>query len=179
MENVEEYCSIVGGGFERSASIPGCAPESPSAFRLSWSPARRAARGHPAPRPGAAPLGTPIRYRFSSPARRAAGVGRHPCTPGPGLRPWEPQFDASECRGLGAHAWGILERAAAQSMFRHNEGIHQCIDHATDIICRGSGGPPAHPAGSARGGARSHAHERTYRVSQRGAREAEPARIHA
>src|SRR5258706_16220202 len=29
------------------------------------------------------------------------------------------------------------------------------IDRAVNIICRGSGGPPAHPAGSARGGATS------------------------
>src|SRR5437773_1954328 len=27
-----------------------------------------------------------------SPARREAGMGRHPCTPGPGRCPWEPRF---------------------------------------------------------------------------------------
>src|SRR4051812_675940 len=34
--------------------------------------------------------------------------------------------------------------------------MRRCCDYATSIICRGSGGQPAHPAGSARGGARSH-----------------------
>src|SRR5258706_12810597 len=43
--------------------------------------------------------------------------------------------------------------------------MSRCINHAANIICRGSGGRRAHPAGSARGGARSHARERTCRVS--------------
>jgi len=43
-------------------------------------------------REGQSPLAYP-NWR-SSPARRAARGRLAPCTPGPGLRPWEPQFDA-------------------------------------------------------------------------------------
>jgi len=46
----------------------------------------------------------------SSPARAAAGGGRAPCTPGPGLCPWEPRFDAIVLEKLGVHAVVMLNQ---------------------------------------------------------------------
>jgi hypothetical protein len=37
-----------------------------------------------------------------------APMGRHPCTPGPGRCPWEPQFDAFCIEASGAHAYGRM-----------------------------------------------------------------------
>ena len=44
--------------------------------------------------------------RCSSPTRRAAKGDRALCTPGPGLRPWEPRFDVCICRAFDVHAYG-------------------------------------------------------------------------
>jgi hypothetical protein len=47
--------------------------------------------------------------RLSSPTRWAARGGRAPCTPGQGIRPLEPRFDAALCRAPGAHACGQID----------------------------------------------------------------------
>jgi len=90
--------------------------------------------------------------RFSSPTRRAARGGRAPCTPGPGLRPWEPRFDAWAKRMLDAHAYGQMGAASSIYMFWHSRSMRRWIARAASITCRGSGGQHAHPAG-ARGAA--------------------------
>src|SRR4051812_36407824 len=41
-------------------------------------------------------------------------------------------------------------------MFWHTKGMRRWVDCAAGIRCRGSGGPPARPAGGAGGGARPH-----------------------
>src|SRR5258708_324300 len=43
-----------------------------------------------------------------SPARRAARGSPAPCTPGQGLCPLEPRFDVIVCQTLGAHAYGQI-----------------------------------------------------------------------
>jgi len=44
------------------------------------------------PRPKAAPLGTPSRYRYSSPTRRAAGATQPPAPPAQGCAPGNPNL---------------------------------------------------------------------------------------
>ena len=49
--------------------------------------------------------------------RKFALMGRHPCTPGPMLRPLEPRLDVIVCRSLAAHACGqTCAGYAAQSL---------------------------------------------------------------
>src|SRR6266508_5084439 len=92
----------------------------------------------------------------SCPARAAARGDRAPCTPGPELRPWEPQFYAWVCQALGAHADGQIGAGNSECMFWHYRSMRRCLNRAASINCRGSGG--GSPA-------------------QRGARGAEPPRI--
>jgi len=103
----------------------------------------------------------------------AGGKGRpRPLHPRPGALPLGTPIRCVTCRASGAHAYGQTKAGEHKCMFRHNGGMCRQLDCATDINCRGSGGRLALPAGSARGGAHSHA--RGADELQRGARGAEP-----
>ena len=81
---------------------------------------------------------------------------------GLGRRPLEPQNDAYEWGMSDADSSGMPKQLFLGSLSRHNGVMSRCLDCATNIICRGSGGRLAIPAGSARGGARS----QSYRVDR-------------
>src|SRR4051794_7425795 len=51
------------------------------------------------------------------------GKGRpRPCTPGQGLGPLDPSFDAFLCPAFGVHAYGAPIAGICQLMSRHDEG---------------------------------------------------------
>ena len=104
------------------------------------------------------------------------GKGRpRPLHPRPGRCPWHPDLMHGPAERLAHMLMGRRELATddrglismqeclqintngiKRSSAWHNGGMRRWIVHAASIICRGSGGQPAHPAGGAGGGARPH-----------------------
>ena len=120
--------------------------------------------------------GPPPRHFFHdacrSPARRAARGGRAPCTPGLGRCPWEPRFDVSPVERLAHMLTGRPKLENINVCFGTTEACADSLIALLTSIAGGLGGRLALPAGSARGGAHSHA--RGADELQRGARGAEP-----
>ena len=79
----------------------------------------------------------------SSPTRRAAEGGRALCTPGPGLRPWEPRFDARACQTLGAHASGQIGAGSNDPALGTTEASADAVVLAPASIAGGGLGEPA------------------------------------
>jgi hypothetical protein len=88
-------------------------------------------------------------YGSLSPGRRAAGAAAPPTPLARGIRPLEPRSDVISWMDAG-RAW--LSADACWII----GAMSRCGNRAASIKCRGSGGRPARPAGSARGGATSH-----------------------
>jgi hypothetical protein len=70
--------------------------------------------------------------------------------------PWNPDSMHMQERCVARMPPGRAEPAAADTNGGHNGGMRRCVCYAPNLHCRGSGGRRAHPAGSARGSARSH-----------------------
>jgi hypothetical protein len=75
----------------------------------------------------------------SCPALAAARGVRAPCTPGPGLRPWEPRFDAVVWAASSAHAYGENGAGSDRWVLAHNEGMCPRLDPIPASIAGGLG----------------------------------------
>src|SRR3954468_8397096 len=92
--------------------------------------------------------------KCSCPTRVVRGAATPLATPGGGVAP-RPRFDVSACRTLGAHALGLNRTGSNKLVFLTDHKHVPMHVFGVNIKCRESGGRLAHPAGSARGSARS------------------------